>query len=57
MIGDTSYHLDQITRSEPDAALFTVPSDYIVEEPPAGKRIKLIQRLGPADPAAASESK
>jgi hypothetical protein len=57
MIGDTSYHLDHITHSEPDAALFTVPSDYVVEEPPAGKQIKLIQRAAPAGSAAQPESK
>jgi hypothetical protein len=28
MMGDTSYKLEQISRSEPDPALFTVPADY-----------------------------
>jgi hypothetical protein len=28
MMGDTNYKLDQINRIEPDASLFTVPSDY-----------------------------
>jgi hypothetical protein len=28
MMGDTSYKLEQITRTEPDAALFAVPADY-----------------------------
>jgi hypothetical protein len=28
MMGDTSYKLEQISRAEPDPALFTVPADY-----------------------------
>jgi hypothetical protein len=28
MMGDTSYRLEQISRTEPDASLFSVPSDY-----------------------------
>jgi hypothetical protein len=28
MIGETTYRLEQINRTEPDAKLFTVPSDY-----------------------------
>lgn len=28
MIGDTTYRLEQINRSEPDAALFQIPADY-----------------------------
>lgn len=55
MIGDTSYHVDHITRSEPDPALFTVPSDYVVEQPPSGKRITLIQRAAPAGSAVESK--
>jgi hypothetical protein len=32
MIGDTNYKLEQISRAEPDPALFTVPADYAKEE-------------------------
>jgi hypothetical protein len=28
MIGETTYRLEQISRAEPDASLFTVPADY-----------------------------
>ena len=28
MMGDTSYKLEQVSRNEPDPALFTIPSDY-----------------------------
>jgi hypothetical protein len=28
MIGDTQFHLDQVGRTEPDASLFVVPTDY-----------------------------
>jgi len=28
MIGETTYRLEQINRTEPDAALFAVPTDY-----------------------------
>lgn len=56
MIGDTSYHLDHIARSEPDPALFTVPSDYVVEQPPPVRQV-LIQRAAPAGSAPQPESK
>jgi hypothetical protein len=55
MIGDTTYHLDQIERSEPDPALFTVPSDYTVQKPfmiKAGK----VMPFGAAPPAAGAQS-
>lgn len=32
MMGDTSYKLEQVSRAEPDPALFTVPADYTQEE-------------------------
>jgi hypothetical protein len=31
LIGDTTYHLEHIQRTEPDPALFKVPSDYTVQ--------------------------
>ncbi len=34
MIGDTTYRLEQISRAEPDTALFTVPADYTKQEIP-----------------------
>ncbi len=36
MMGDTNYRLEQISRAEPDASLFTVPADYTQSEVPAG---------------------
>jgi hypothetical protein len=56
MIGETTYRLEHITRSDPDPALFSVPSDYVIEEPPAGKQLKFIQRAAPG-PATSSEPK
>jgi hypothetical protein len=47
MIGDTTYHLDQISRAEPDPALFSLPSDYTVREPPVMRTFK----LAPGSPA------
>jgi hypothetical protein len=47
--GDSTYTVTQIQRSEPDASRFTVPSDYTVEQVPAGH---LRRRLG-ASPAEA----
>lgn len=46
--GDTTYSLTNIQRTEPPASLFTVPSDYTVQEggPHPGMR-----RHGPAPPA------
>ncbi|HUA20838.1 MAG TPA: hypothetical protein VMB25_18950 [Bryobacteraceae bacterium] len=41
--GDSVYQLTNITRTEPDPALFTVPSDYTVEARP--------MRRGPRGPA------
>ena len=36
--GDTVYQLNNIQRTEPDASLFTVPSDYTVSQPgPRGR--------------------
>jgi len=31
-LGETTYQLSNVTRAEPDPALFTVPSDYTVQE-------------------------
>ena len=40
LAGDTNYRLEQISRTEPDASLFTVPADYTTTELPAfGKRV------------------
>lgn len=36
MMGDTNYRLEQISRAEPDASLFTVPADYTQSDVPAG---------------------
>jgi hypothetical protein len=37
MIGDTQFHLSQIERTEPDASLFAVPADYVLNDVTAGK--------------------
>jgi hypothetical protein len=36
--------LTNISRDEPDAALFTVPADFTVKEAPNGDVIKMIRR-------------
>jgi hypothetical protein len=35
MMGDTTYRLEQISRAEPDASLFTIPADYTQSEVPS----------------------
>ncbi|MEP7247152.1 MAG: hypothetical protein ABI885_26190 [Gammaproteobacteria bacterium] len=47
MIGDTTYKLEQISRTEPDPALFTVPADYTKDEMPSMPPMK----FRPAEPA------
>lgn len=52
--GDTTYQLTRIVQSEPDAALFQIPSDYmVVEAPPspALKRPAVVRQGIPAAPA------
>src|SRR5262249_29941945 len=51
-IGETTYKLINIDRSEPNPALFQVPSDYTVEEGPVfpmplegGKRYEIEKRV------------
>ncbi len=41
MMGDTSYKLEQITRAEPDPALFAVPADYSKQEIPVLPPVKV----------------
>lgn len=51
--GDTTYQLTKIAQSEPDAALFQIPSDYTVVEaaaPPALKRPAAARQGAPAAP-------
>jgi hypothetical protein len=48
--GDTTYTLTNIQRSEPDAALFAVPSDFTVHEGPMGRHIKMEYRQLPPPP-------
>lgn len=36
MMGDTNYRLEQISRTEPEASLFTVPADYTKVDAGAG---------------------
>jgi hypothetical protein len=49
--GETTYTLTNIQRSEPDASLFTVPSDYTVTQgrPEPGAR-RMLRREAPAPP-------
>jgi hypothetical protein len=42
--GETVFRLTNISRDEPDAALFTVPADYTVKEGPPGDVIKRVIR-------------
>lgn len=48
--GETTYSLTNIQRSEPDAALFAVPSDYTVTQAHPG-RGAMRRRQAPAPPA------
>ena len=48
--GDTTYTLTNIQRSEPDATLFTVPSDYTVTEGGPGRHGNVIFKQGPTPP-------
>jgi hypothetical protein len=51
--GETTYTLTNIQRSEPDASLFAVPSDYTVTQahPGRGARGAMRRRQAPAPPA------
>jgi hypothetical protein len=44
-LGETTFRLTQISRGEPDRALFEVPGDYTVKEGPAGHQMKFERRL------------
>jgi hypothetical protein len=50
--GETTYRMTNITRSEPSAALFQVPSDYTVKEGPgAGGGVRTMRRkMAPPPP-------
>ncbi len=48
--GETTYTLTNIQRTEPDAALFTVPSDYTVKQGHPGKHGMRRFRQGPPPP-------
>jgi hypothetical protein len=51
MMGDTTYRLEQINRTEPDASLFTVPSDYTVNDVGAnGGAVFFQKKIGPEEP-------
>jgi hypothetical protein len=39
-MGETTYRLTHLTRSEPDRALFEVPSDYTIKEGPPGPHFR-----------------
>jgi hypothetical protein len=46
-VGETTYRLTNITRSEPDRALFQVPSDYTIQE---GRRVAPLPPPPPPPP-------
>jgi hypothetical protein len=50
--GENTYELTNISRMEPDAALFQIPTDYTVIEPGTGRGGRG-QATGPAQPATA----
>jgi hypothetical protein len=57
--GETTYRLTNITRAEPAATLFQVPSDYTVKElggPGAGARTRTFRRTTPAPLAPPQEN-
>jgi hypothetical protein len=47
--GETTYRLTNISRDEPDAAAFAVPSDFTVKEGPSGDFVKIIRERKPKD--------
>jgi hypothetical protein len=47
--GETTYRLTNIARDEPDAAAFTVPSDFTVKEGPSGDFVRIIRDRKPKD--------
>lgn len=49
-MGTTTMQLTNITKSEPDAALFQVPSDYATTARTAGPRAEGMRRHGPPPP-------
>ncbi|MBV8856040.1 MAG: hypothetical protein JOZ02_03675 [Acidobacteria bacterium] len=57
--GETTYRLTNISRTEPAATLFQVPSDYTVKEvggPGAGVRTRTFRRTAPAPLAPPQEN-
>ncbi len=46
MMGDTTYKLEQVSRTEPDASLFTIPSDYTTTDLAASGDV-LLESSGP----------
>ncbi|HET8923647.1 MAG TPA: hypothetical protein VFN26_11715 [Candidatus Acidoferrum sp.] len=48
--GDTTYTLTNVQRSEPSAELFTVPSDYTVNEGGVGHHVIMNYKQGPPPP-------
>jgi len=51
--GDTTYTLTNIQRSEPDASLFVVPSDYTVKQGKHG--MMMFQQAPPPPPPAPND--
>ena len=44
MVGETTYRLTNINRSEPARSLFEVPTDYTLREGPASFRFQMQQK-------------
>jgi hypothetical protein len=47
--GETTYRLTNLSRDEPDASAFAVPSDFTVKEGPSGDFVRIIRDRKPKD--------
>jgi hypothetical protein len=54
--GETTYRLTNISRTEPSAALFQVPSDYAVRDNTAPTGVRRMRRPAPQPPAQQQEN-
>jgi hypothetical protein len=46
-MGETTFKISNIKRGEPHPSLFQVPSDYTIEEAPAGPGVRIMRRMLP----------
>jgi hypothetical protein len=47
--GENVYRVTQLSRSEPDAALFQIPSDYTVSSPEVRRGVRIERQRTPGD--------